>query len=83
MKTRPVVQRGQRGTHTVGRIDRQAETKKLIDAFRNFANAPKNAAFFTQHLKALYFSYFCRIILAIPLKNVKGILTVHVPKNNP
>ena len=34
-----------RGTQTDGRTDRHTDMMKLIVAFRNFTNAPKNAQF--------------------------------------
>jgi hypothetical protein len=42
MKIRPV---GAQLLHAVGRVDGQTDMKKLIVAFRSFANAPQNDQF--------------------------------------
>jgi hypothetical protein len=50
--------------HVDGRTDRQADTTKLIVAFRNLANAPKNpVVMFTiprKRLLAIFPAAFCR-----------------------
>jgi hypothetical protein len=48
MKIRPV---GAEQLHADGRADRQTDITKLIVAFRNFANAPKNGSFFSYFLR--------------------------------